>query len=72
MDQMKIKKVRTAKDPHKAVFAYFVKEGQAGIPISSPVLSIQAQNLPSDLHVVNHSYCDTSKGWLYHFQCCSK
>ena len=48
---MKRKKARTANDPEldKALFR-FVKERQAGAPVSGPVLSVQAQKFRNNLH----------------------
>ena len=40
----------------------------AGTLISSPILSIQAQKLSSDLPVDNSSDFNASKGWLHRFQ----
>ena len=55
-DRMK-KNARTAKDQQfdKAVFTWCVKERQGSIPISGPVLSVQAYKSPSDLRVDNPS-----------------
>ena len=46
-----LKKARIANDPEldKAVFAWFVKERQAGTPISGLVLSVQAQKFHNKL-----------------------
>ena len=55
-----------AKDPQidLAVFTRSV----AGTLSRSPVLSIQAQKLPSDLHFDNPIDLGVSKGWLHCFQ----
>ena len=69
-DGMQRKKARTANDPEldKAVFSWFVKERQAGTPISGPVLSMQAQKFHSQLHADNSGDFVASKGWLNRFQ----
>ncbi len=69
-DGMKRKKARTANDPEldKAVYSWFVKERQAGTPISGPVMSVQAQKFHNQLHVENSGEFVASKGWLYRFQ----
>ena len=71
-DGMKRKKARTANDPEldKAVFTWLVKERQAGISISGPILSVHAQNFHNNLPTDNSSDFIAYKGWLIHFQHC--
>ena len=70
---MTIKKPELPKIHNMTRYFHMVCEGEAGQQaISCPVFSNQAQKLPSDLHVDNPSDFDESKGWLNHFQCCSK
>ena len=56
-DQIKRKKIKTAKDPQldKAAFTWFVKERQTDSHINGPVFRIQVQKLHSDIHVDNTS-----------------
>ena len=61
-DQMKRKMARTDKDPQlgKTVFIWSLKERQAIILISGPVLNIQAQKLHNSLYIDNLSAAEVA------------
>ena len=58
-DCMKRKTNQNCQNPllDKVVFTLFVKERQAEALIRGPVLNIQAQTLPNDLHISDPSDC---------------